>query len=171
LQSLTSIFFPEAHTFNAAAYSVFLALLALGILVLLRTTASRETHFIFLAALSVLSLMPVYHRFYDTRLLLLSIPAIGFVFQKRRVLGALIPVLTLLATISVQYRIQIFLLQQAKWQHVLANKFLFIVLLRQQNLEMLILFFLYPLAMFTIRFSGAAEAEYPVLQPAISVPR
>jgi len=94
LQSLTSIFFPEAHTFNAAAYSVFLALLALGILVVLRTRASRETHFISLAALSVLSLMPVYHRFYDTRLLLLSIPAIGIVFQKRRLLGALIAVLT-----------------------------------------------------------------------------
>jgi hypothetical protein len=160
LQSLTSIFFPEAHAFNAAAYSVFLALLALGILVALRTTGSRETHFISLAALSVLSLMPVYHRFYDTRLLLLSVPAIGIIFQKRRVLGAVIAVLTLLATISVQYRIQVFLLQQAKFQNVLANKFLFIVLLRQQNLEMLILFCLYLFAVFSIRFSGASEAGY-----------
>jgi hypothetical protein len=168
LQSLTSIFFPEAHTFNAVAYSVFLALLALGIFVALRTSRSRETHFISLAALTVLSLMPVYHRFYDTRLLLLSIPAIGIVFKKRRVLGALIALLTLLATISVQYRIQVFLLQQAKFQNVLANKFLFIVLLRQQNLEMLILFFLYLFAMFTIRFSGA---EYPVLQPAVLLNR
>jgi hypothetical protein len=171
LQSLTSIFFPEARTFNAVAYSVFLALLALGILVALRTSASRETHFISLAALSVLSLMPVYHRFYDTRLLLLSIPAIGIVFQKRRLLGALIAVVTLLATISVQYRIQVFLLQQAKFQNVLANKFLFVVLLRQQNLEMLTLFCLYLFAMFSIRFSGTAEAEYSVLQPAVSVPR
>jgi hypothetical protein len=171
LQSLTSIFFPEAHAFNSAAYTVFLALLALGILVVLRTRASRETHFISLAALSVLSLMPVYHRFYDTRLLLLSIPAIGIVLQKRRLLGALIAVLTLLATISLQYRIQIFLLQQAKWQNILANKFLFIVLLRQQNLEMLILFCLYLVAMHSMRFSGAEEAEYPKLQPAVSLNR
>jgi Glycosyltransferase family 87 len=155
LQSLTSIFFPEAQTFNAVAYSVFLALLALGILVLLRSSASRETHFISLAALSVLSLMPVYHRFYDTRLLLLSIPAIGIIFQKRRVLGALIALLTLLATVSVQYRIQILLLQQAKWQSILANKFQFILLLRQQNLELLILFCLYLVAMFTLRCSEA----------------
>lgn len=171
LQSLTSIVFPEAHTFNAVAYSVFLALLALGTLVVLRASASRETHFISLAALSVLTLMPVYHRFYDTRLLMLSIPAIGIIFQKRRVLGALIALLTLLATISVQYRIQIFLLQHAKWQTVLRNKFLFIVLLRQQNLEMLILFCLYLVAMFTMRFSIAAKSEYPVLEPAVSLPR
>jgi hypothetical protein len=171
LQSLTSIVFPEAHTFNAVAYSVFLALLAFGTLVVLRASASGETHFISLAALSVLTLMPVYHRFYDTRLLLLSIPAIGIIFQKRRVLGALIALLTLLATISVQYRIQIFLLQQAKWQTVLRNKFLFIVLLRQQNLEMLILFCLYLVAMFTIRFSVTTTSEYPVLEPAVSLPR
>jgi hypothetical protein len=159
LQSLSSIFFPEAHTFNAVAYSVFLALVALGILVVLRTRASGETHFISLAALSVLSLMPVYHRFYDTRLLLLSIPAIGIVFQKRRLLGALIAVLTLLATISVQYRVQIFLLQQGKFQKVLVNKFLFVLLLRQQNLEMLILFCLYLVAMRIIPFSSAAESQ------------
>jgi hypothetical protein len=171
LQSLTSIVFPEAHTFNAVAYSVFLALLALGTLVGLRASSSGETSLISLAALSVLTLMPVYHRFYDTRLLLLSIPAIAIIFQKRRVLGALIALLTLLATISVQYRIQIFLLQQAKWQTVLRNKFLFIVLLRQQNLEMLILFCLYLVAMCTIRFSVAATSEYPVLEPAVSLPR
>jgi hypothetical protein len=159
LQTLTSIFFPEARTFNAVAYSVFLALLALGILVVVRTSASRETHLISLAALSVLSLMPVYHRFYDTRLLLLSIPAIGVVFQKRRLLGALIALLTFVATISIQYRIQIFLLQHAKWQNVLANKFLFMLLLRQQNLELLFLFCLYLVAMFSIPFSSAAETE------------
>ena len=115
--------------------------------------------------------MPVYHRFYDTRLLLLSIPAIGILFQKRRLLGGLIALLTLLATISVQYRIQVFLLQDAKWQNVLANKFLFILLLRQQNLEMLIPFCLYLVAMYSIRFSSIAEAGYPVLEPAVSVPR
>jgi len=47
-------------------------------------------------------------------------------------------VLTVLAVISVQYRVQMFLLQQVKWQGVLANKLLFIVLLRQQNLELLL---------------------------------
>ena len=116
----------------------------------------------------MLTLTPVYHRFYDTRLLLLSVPAVLIVFQKRRLLGALIAVLTVLAIISVQYRVQIFLLQHAKWQSILPNKFLFILLLRQQNLELLILYCLYLVAIFSLRFSTPATIEsYPVHEPAL----
>ena len=134
----------------------------------MRANGGSETHFLALAALSILSLTPVYHRFYDTRLLLLSIPAVMIVFQKRRLLGTLIAVLTVLAVVSVQYRVQMFLLQHAKWQSVLANKFLFILLLRQQNLELLLLFCLYLTAIFSIRFSSAAAMEaHPVHEPAM----
>ena len=160
LQALTSIFFPEAGQFNAVAYSIFLAPVLRGDSGCSASQCEgRELHFVALGALSILTLMPVYHRFYDTRLLMLSVPAVVVVFQKRRVLGTVIAVLTVLATISVQYRVQIFLLQQAKWQSVLANKFLFILLLRQQNLEMLFLFLLYLVAIFSLRFSGPAEIE------------
>jgi hypothetical protein len=68
----------------------------------------------------------------------------------------------------VQYRVQAFLLQHAKWQSVLPNKTLFVLLLRQQNLELLILFCLYLVALFSIRFSSAAAIDpYPVHEPAI----
>jgi hypothetical protein len=154
LQALTSIFFTDAPRFNAVAYAVFLALFAALIVAVLRTNPAPEIHFLSLAALSVLTLTPVYHRFYDTRLLLLTIPAVLTVYQKRRLLGALIAVLTLLAIISIQYRMQIFLLQRAEWQFVLPNKLLFILLLRQQNLELLILFSLYLFAIFSIRFTS-----------------
>ena len=168
LQTLSSIFFADARRFNAVAYAVFLGLLAVGIVAVMRANPGPQTHFLALAALSILSLTPVYHRFYDTRLLLLSIPAVVIVCQKRRLLGILIAVLTVLAVISVQYRVQMFLLQQAKWQSVLANKFLFILLLRQQNLELLILFCLYLTAIFSIRFSSSAAMEAPPLhEPAI----
>jgi hypothetical protein len=172
LQTLTSIFITDAGKFNAVAYAVFLGLLAAGIVAVLRANAGPEIHFVALGALSILSLTPVYHRFYDTRLLLLSIPAVLIVFQKRRLLGAFIAVLTVLATISVQYRVQILLLQQAKWQNMLPNKFLFILLLRQQNLELLTLYGLYLVAIFSIRFSSAAAIEsYPVHEPAIPLHR
>jgi Glycosyltransferase family 87 len=168
LQTLSSIFFADERRFNAVAYAVFLGLLAVGIVAVMRANAGPETHFLALAALSILSLTPVYHRFYDTRLLLLSIPAVVIVFQKRRLLGTLIAVLTVLAVVSVQYRVQMFLLQQAKWQSVLANKFLFILLLRQQNLELLLLFCLYLAAIFSTRFSSAAAIEaHPLHEPAI----
>jgi ABC-type transport system involved in cytochrome c biogenesis permease component len=41
------------------------------------------------------------------------------------------------------------------WQSILQNKFLFILLLRQQNLELPVLFCLYVVAIFTIRFPSA----------------
>ena len=69
----------------------------------LRANAGQELHFLALAAVR-LSLTPVYHRFYDTRLLLLTIPAV-LIVQKRRLLGTLIAVLTTLSVVSVQYRV------------------------------------------------------------------
>jgi hypothetical protein len=172
LQALTSIFLAQAGQFNVAAYAVFLTLCGVGVAVVLRAPRGRELHVIALGALSILTLMPVYHRFYDTRLLLLSVPAAVVVFQKRRALGAVIAVLTVLTTISVQYRVQTFLLQQGKWQSVLANKFLFILLLRPQNLIMLVLLLLYLGAIFSLRFSSPAGIETsPANEPAIPVHR
>jgi Glycosyltransferase family 87 len=166
LQTLTSIFFADAGRFNAVAYAVFLALLAVGVVAYLKTDGEPERHFLVLGALSVLTLMPVYHRFYDTRLLLLSIPAVLIVFEKRRLLGALLAVLTVLATVSVQYRVQTYLLQHGQWQNILANKFLFILLLRQQNLELLLLFSLYLVAMFSLRFAAAMDRDH-LYEPAL----
>ncbi len=168
LQTLTSIFFPDAGMFNPVAYALFLGLLAAGVMAVVRGDAGKELHFLALGALSILSLMPVYHRFYDTRLLLLSIPAVLIVFQRRRFLGTLIASLTVLAGISVQYRVQIYLLQHSQWQDVLAHKVLFILLLRQQNLELLILFSLYLFAISSIRFSSATNTgSYPAHESAI----
>jgi hypothetical protein len=167
LQSLTSIFFLSARKLNLAAYAVFILLFAAFVLVFWGTNVDPELHLLAVAALSILSLMPVYHRFYDTRLLLLTIPAVLIVFQKRRFMGAAIAVMTALQVFSVQYRLQIFLIQHDEWKSVLQNKLLFILLLRQQNLELLILFGLYLLATFSIRFSSSrAMDSYPVFEPA-----
>jgi hypothetical protein len=139
---------------------------AVWILVVPRPSMAPEMQFLALAALSILSLMPVYHRFYDTRLLLLTLPAVIAVFQRRRFLGAIIAVLTVLAVISVQYRVQVLLVQHAEWQSIFQHKFLFILLLRQQNLELLILFGLYMIAILGIRSSNVREMQSSVYQPA-----
>ena len=164
LQTLTSIFFTEAKQFNAAAYVVFLALFALGITAIVRTTAGPETNLLALAALAILSLTPIYHRFYDSRLLLLTIPAAVIIFQQRRVMGAVISAFTVLAIISIQYRVQGYYLQQGKLQTILQNKFLLIALLRQQNLELLILFCLYLAALFSHRLATTEPAYQTAAQ-------
>jgi hypothetical protein len=172
LQALTSIFIAKARQFNAAAYAIFLALLGAGMLVVLRANRGPELHLVAIGALSILTLMPVYHRFYDTRLLLLSVPAVVIVFQKRRVWGTMIAALTVLTAISVQYRVQMFLLQQGKWQSILANKFLLVLLLRHQNLLMLVLFLWYLAAIFSLRLSSPAAMDaLPVPEPAIPAHR
>jgi Glycosyltransferase family 87 len=159
LQALSSIFFADARRFNAVAYSVFLFLLAAGIIIVARANAGPELHLVAIGALSILSLMPVYHRFYDTRLLLLSIPGVLIISQKRRILGAIVGALTVVSVVSVQYRVQVFLLQHQQWQNLLQNKLLFILLLRQQNLELLLLFCLYLFAMLSMRFYRTPAIE------------
>jgi hypothetical protein len=171
LQTLTNIFFPGARTFNMVAYLIFVILLVALILVVRRANACPELHLLALAAVAVLSLTPVYHRFYDARLLLLTIPAVSIVFQRRRWLGSVIAALTILAVVSVQYRVQVFLLQHALWQSVVENKLLLILLLRQQNLELLILFFLYLFAIRSLRFSSTLEIDsYPAYESAVPLP-
>jgi hypothetical protein len=159
LQSLSSIFFPTPGAFNAVAYLCFVGLLGAGVGAVVRAPLSLETNLVALAALSVLSLLPVYHRFYDTRLLLLSVPGAMMVLHRRRTLGVVILVLTVLSSISLQYRLQINFLQKGQWQNVVANKFLLIALLRQQNLELLLLYVLYVTAIFSLRFAEMAAPQ------------
>jgi hypothetical protein len=161
LQAATSVFFTDAREFNAAAWAIFLALLAVWVTALLRTSADPETHLLLIGSLAVLSLMPVYHRFYDARLLLISIPAVVIVYKRRRLLGALIGALTLLSVISIQSRMQTIYEQSVTWHNILQNKFLYVLLLRQQNLALPILFCLYMIAIFTMRFpSTPANGDY-----------
>ncbi len=152
LQAITSIFFADARKFNAAAWAVFLVLLAAGGAVILRVKADPEVNLLALGALAALTLTPVYHRFYDTRMLLISIPAVAIVYRKSRLWGAFIGILTVLAIISVQSRLQFILQHHALWQSIMQNKFLFILLLREQNLELPILFCLYIVAICLMRF-------------------
>jgi Glycosyltransferase family 87 len=159
LQALTSIYFTEAPAFNLVAYAIFLSLLTVWAATLLRAKVAAELHLVALGALAVLTLTPVYHRFYDTRLLLFTIPATVIVLEKRRLLGLLIAGLTVLGVVSVQYRLQDWFLQHGQFQTVLHSRFLFSLLLRQQNLEMVALFSLYLVAMHSMRFSFDSITE------------
>jgi len=160
LQAVTSVFFADQREFNAVAYAVFLALLMVWVMAVLRTNTSPEMHLLSVAALAALSLTPVYHGFYDTRMLLISVPAVVIVYQKRRLLGAGIGVLTILSVVSVQDRVQKIFLHHAMLQSMLSHKILFVLFLRQQNLELPLLFCLYMFAIFAIRFPSVPPMTF-----------
>jgi hypothetical protein len=146
---------------------VFLALAVAWLSLVLRVTPNLESHLLALASLAILTLLPVYHRFYDTRLLLLTVPAVVLIFKKHRVFGSIISGVTVFAIVSVQFRLQGYWLQQGKLQTILTNKWLLIPLLRQQNLELLLLFCLYLVALRSLRLAQTQLGPgYPsALQP------
>lgn len=82
LQTVFSIFRDDARFYNSASYLVGGALIAIWAMVTLRAPATRANSLIALAAAVPLTLLPVYHRIYDTRLLLLTIPAAAILWRR-----------------------------------------------------------------------------------------
>lgn len=119
-------------------------------IVVLKADSTPADNVLAPSALAILSLMPVYHRSHDTRMLLITLLAIPVIFQKSHIVGAAIAILTALAVLSLQYRLQLFFLHQGTWGSILQHKLLFVLLLRQLTLELLLLFFLYLLAIWKV---------------------
>lgn len=138
LQAITSIFSADARVFNALAYVVFGITLVIWAAAAWRNRIGPSDDIIAIAAVSVISLLPFYHRAYDTRILLLTIPVIPIVVAKDRTVGSVIAVLTGVSLISFQSYLQIFTPPKvlAVIQH---NTALLILLLREQNLALLLL--------------------------------
>lgn len=75
LQSAFSVFLPDPRYYNLASYLVFAPLFGLWAWTALRRRDEGHRVWQGLAAVAVLTLLPVYHRPYDAKLLLLAIPA------------------------------------------------------------------------------------------------
>ncbi len=77
LQAAFSVLKDEPHFYNTASLAIFSALFLLWVIPVARARRSPHRDFLALAAASSLTLLPLYHRQYDTRLLLLTFPAVG----------------------------------------------------------------------------------------------
>jgi hypothetical protein len=75
LQVVVSIFRDDPGFYNSVAYLICAAPLLVWAWVTLRSSSSRDRVWLALAAIAPLSLLPVYHRFYDAKLLMLTVPA------------------------------------------------------------------------------------------------
>lgn len=87
LQTITSFFWPNARAYNVAAYVLFAPFLFSWAFVTLRARSSLLQVWIGLAAIACFTPLPIYHRQYDAKLLLLTIPACATLWSGRRALG------------------------------------------------------------------------------------
>jgi hypothetical protein len=82
LQTVVSVFRDEPGFYNPVTYLVTGLLILVWTVVTLRSRFTVDRMWLALAAISALSLLPVYHRIYDAKLLLLSIPACAMLWAE-----------------------------------------------------------------------------------------
>lgn len=84
LQALTSLFVSDARDYKLVAYGITAALLLAWLCAVLRMSAGLERDVLAIAALAAIGLLPVYHRMYDSRILLFLFPAVAVLSRKSR---------------------------------------------------------------------------------------
>lgn len=83
LQSVASLFRDSPDFYNAVSYLVGGSLLMVWIVVTLRAPRTSAMTWLALASISSLTMLPVYHRLGDAKLLLLTIPACAMLWSER----------------------------------------------------------------------------------------
>ena len=88
LQTITSVIRNDPAFYNHLAWAVSLVLLILWLVPVIRLRPSREKDLLSIAAIATFSLLPFYHRSYDSRLLLVVFPAFALLMHKSARWGA-----------------------------------------------------------------------------------
>lgn len=83
LQAVFSVLRDEPRFYNELSLAISGALFLLWAVALVRAEPSWRRDLLGLAAAAGLTLLPLYHRQYDTRLLLLTFPALGYLLASR----------------------------------------------------------------------------------------
>ncbi|MGB6690363.1 MAG: glycosyltransferase family 87 protein [Terracidiphilus sp.] len=99
LQAAISVFWDNPGIYQPIAYIVAGSLLAVWAAMILCSRISFESAWLAIAAVSALSLLPVYHHLYDATLMLLAVPACSMLWARTRIIGRIAMVVTSLAFI------------------------------------------------------------------------
>jgi hypothetical protein len=83
LQVVLSRFYDQPAFYNLISYAIFLPLFAAWAAITLRTRLSKENTALALAAITPLSMLPIHHHLYDTKLMLLAIPGLALLWMHR----------------------------------------------------------------------------------------
>ena len=89
LQSAISIFWDDPHIYNPASYLICAPILLLWGYVALRNRPTPSSAWLALASIAAITMLPVYHRQYDARLLLLTVPACVMLWAESGLIGRL----------------------------------------------------------------------------------
>ena len=84
LQTLIALIRDDPKFFNPVTYAIWLVLFLLWLYPVFKLKAGPGKDYLCVAAASALALLPVYHRFYDARFLLLTFPALALILSSRR---------------------------------------------------------------------------------------
>jgi hypothetical protein len=87
LQSAISLIRDDPRVYNTVSYVICAPLLLIWAIVTLRSRPSHEKAWLGIAAIAVLTMLPVYHHLYDAKLLLLTVPACAMLWAGRGVFG------------------------------------------------------------------------------------
>ena len=87
LQTVFSVVRNESSFYNLATYLVCIPLLALWLFAAVRSERTELQVWLGLASIAALSMLPIYHRQHDAKLLLLTFPACAMLWSRRGVAG------------------------------------------------------------------------------------
>jgi len=87
LQTAISFFRDDPRIYNLVSYVICAPLLLVWALVTLRSRPSTKRAWLALAAIAALSMLPVYHRQYDAKLILLTVPACAMLWVEGGLIG------------------------------------------------------------------------------------
>ena len=94
LQAVFAHIHDDPRFYNFCTYAVCAVPLILWFVKTIRTTFSARSAWLALASISALSMLPVYHRSHDARLLLLAAPACAMLWKEGGALRWVAPILT-----------------------------------------------------------------------------
>jgi len=168
LQSAISIFRDDPHIYNPVTYILCAPILIAWMLISLRTPATPARAWLALAAIAALSMLPVYHRPYDAKLLMLAIPGCAMLWAEGRALLWPALILTsagLIFTADIPLSIQVMLTQKLPLSQTGVLNQLLIVMLRRPIPLVLLAMGIFYLWIY-MQQSGGQEMALPGEAPA-----
>lgn len=96
LQSVLSLIRDDPRFYNLASYSIGFLMVGIFVLVTMKFRTSKEGRWLAMAFACAATLLPFYHRHYDSKLLLLTIPACALLWSRKGTLGKLALIVTTL---------------------------------------------------------------------------